>query len=224
MPTAAVLPIKRFDAAKQRLSDELGAGTRAALAAAMFADVLSSLQHSQALEAIIVVSGEPQVHDIVAETGLIAISDHHDKGQSHAARSGLARAAALGCDRAIMVSGDCPLLNPAELDELIAAASTDVVVIPDRHESGTNGLIINPSGPFEPQFGPDSLARHTKQAERRDLSLTIEPIGSLAIDIDTADDLAELIKRLKDSHGSAPRTRGVLRQIERLSGSRQVAA
>ena len=181
-------------------------------------------QHAQALEAIIVVSGEPQVHDIVSETGLIAIADHHDKGQSHAVRSGLARAAALGCDRAIMVSGDCPLLDPAEIDELIGATTADVVIVPDRHESGTNGLIINPSGPFEPQFGPDSLARHTKQAERRELSLSVEPIGSMAIDVDTGDDLAELARLLKDSHGSAPRTRGVLRQIERLGGSRQVAA
>jgi 2-phospho-L-lactate guanylyltransferase len=224
MPTAAVLPIKRFEAAKQRLGDELGAGTRAALAAAMFADVLSSLQHAESLEAIIVISGEPQVHDIASESGLIAISDHHDKGQSHAVRSGLARAAALGCDRAIMVSGDCPLLDPAELDKLITDATADVVIVPDRHQSGTNGLIINPSGPFEPQFGPDSLARHSQQAERRELSMAIAPIGSMAIDIDTPDDLAELARRLKDSHGSAPRTRGVLRQIERLGGSRQVAA
>lgn len=224
MPTAAVLPVKRFEAAKQRLGGELGNGTRAALAAAMFADVLGSLQRCESLEAIIVVSGEAQVHDVVSESGLIAISDHHDKGQSHAVRSGLARAAALGCDRAIMVSGDCPLLDPAELDELIGAAHADVVIVPDRHESGTNGLIINPSGPFEPQFGPDSLARHSKQAERRELSMSIEPLGSMAIDIDTPEDLSELARRLKDSHGSAPRTRGVLRQIERLGVSRQVAA
>ena len=42
MPTAAILPVKRFSQAKQRLQPALGAGSRTALAAAMFADVLSS--------------------------------------------------------------------------------------------------------------------------------------------------------------------------------------
>ena len=215
MATAAILPIKRFDSAKQRLNGRLGAGTRAALAAAMFADVLSSLQRATALDAIVVVSGEQQVQDAAAENGLMLVRDLQDKGQSNAARSGLARAAALGCDRAALIAGGCPLIDPQELDELLDATSADVVIVPDRHESGTNGLILNPSGPFEPQFGPDSLARHLKQAQRRELSCVIEPLASMAIDVDTHDDLAELSHKLESVHGRAQRTLGVLRQIER---------
>ncbi len=224
MPTAAILPIKRFDSAKQRLGRELGGGTRTALAAAMVGDVLSALQRAEALESIVVVSGERQAHDLVIENDLILVQDLHDKGQSHAARSGLARAAALGCDRAVLISGDCPLLDPSELDELLRTASTDVTVVPDRHGTGTNGLVINPSGPFEPQFGPDSLARHTSQAKRRDLSCSVVSVNSIAIDIDNPEDLAELSRELRDSHGRAPRTLGVLRQLERSRPLPPVAA
>lgn len=225
MPTAAILPIKRFDSAKQRLNGKLGTGTRAALAAAMSADVLSALERANSLEAIIVVSGEQQAQDLVAEHGLIGVQDPQDKGQSHATRSGLARAAALGCDRAVMVAGDCPLLDPQELDDLLAStAGADVVIVPDRHEIGTNALIINPSGPFEPQFGPDSLARHTQQAQRRELSHSIERLDSLALDVDTTEDLEELARRLEGIHGRAPRTQGVLRQIHRSRLVPEVAA
>jgi len=223
---AAILPVKRFEAAKQRLGEALGAGSRAALASAMFSDVLGALEQSQMLEAIVVVSGEQAVHDIVAGRDVILIEDTTEKGQSNAARDGLARVAALGLDRAALVPSDCPLLEPSELEELFvwAAGGADVVIVPDRHGTGTNALVVDPSGPFEPQFGPGSLERHVEQAQRRGLACAVERPPSLTIDVDTGDDLIALGIALERSHGHAPRTRGVLRQIERTRGSRSVAA
>jgi 2-phospho-L-lactate/phosphoenolpyruvate guanylyltransferase len=223
---AAILPVKRFDSAKQRLGEALGSGSRAALAAAMFADVLSALERSEMLHAIVVVSGEPEVADIVAGRDVILIGDTAEKGQSNAARAGLARATALGLDRAALVPSDCPLLDPAELEELFvrAAGGADVVVVPDRHGTGTNALVVDPSGPFEPQFGPGSCQRHVDQASSRGLRCSIERPPSLTIDVDTGEDLVALGIALERSHGRAPRTRGVLRQIERTRGSRTVAA
>ena len=223
---AAILPVKRFEAAKQRLGEALGAGSRAALASAMFSDVLGALEQSRMLEAIVVVSGEQAVQDIVAGRDVILIEDTTEKGQSNAARDGLARVAALGLDRAALVPSDCPLLEPSELEELFvrAAGGADVVIVPDRHGTGTNALVVDPSGPFEPQFGPGSLQRHVEQAQRRGLACAVERPPSLTIDVDTGDDLIALGIALERSHGHAPRTRGVLRQIERTRGSRSVAA
>ena len=226
MRPAAILPVKRFQAAKQRLGGTLGAGSRAALAAAMFADVLGALERSRMLQAIVVVSGEREVADIVAGRDVVLIDDTSEKGQSSAARTGLARAAALGVDRAALVPSDCPLLEPTELEELFvrAAGGADVVIVPDRHGVGTNALVIDPAGPFEPQFGPGSRQRHVEQAERRRLRWAVEQPPSLTIDVDTEDDLVALGVALERSHGRAPRTRGVLSQIERTRGSRSVAA
>jgi 2-phospho-L-lactate guanylyltransferase len=223
---AAILPVKRFETAKQRLGETLGSGSRAALAAAMFSDVVGALERSRMLQAIIVVSGEPAVADIVAGHEVILIDDTAEKGQSHAARDGLARAASLGLDRAALVPSDCPLLEPDELEELFvrAAGGADVVIVPDRHGTGTNALVVDPSGPFEPQFGPGSCRRHVEQAEMRKLSYVIERPPSLTIDVDTGDDLVALALALERFHGRAPRTRGVLRQIERTRDSRTVAA
>jgi 2-phospho-L-lactate/phosphoenolpyruvate guanylyltransferase len=223
---AAILPVKSFDAAKQRLGEALGSGSRAALAGAMFSDVLAALERAQMLHAIVVVSGDRKVLDIVAGRDVIVIDDAVEKGQSHAARAGLARAAALGLDRAALVPSDCPLLDPAELEELFvrAAAGVDVVIVPDRHDTGTNALVLDPAGPFEPQFGPGSLKRHVEQASRRSLASAVERPPSLTLDVDTGDDLIALGIALERSHGRAPRTRGVLRQIERTRESRSVAA
>jgi 2-phospho-L-lactate guanylyltransferase len=221
------MPVKGFETAKQRLGEALGAGARSMLAAAMFADVLGALERTELVGAIVVVSGERGVADIVAERDVALVADPVEKGQSHAARSGLARAVALGFERAVLVPSDCPLLEPTELDDLLvraAAGEEAVLIVPDRHDTGTNALVLDPRGPFEPQFGPDSLRRHTEQAERRALTFAVERPPSLTLDVDTGDDLVELAIALEGSHGRAPRTRGVLRQIERTRDSGSVAA
>ena len=78
-----------------------------------------------------------------------------------------------------------------------------MVIVPDRHDTGTNALVVDPSGPFEPQFGPGSRQRHVEQAESRRLSYAIERPASLTIDVDTGDDLVALGVALKRFHGRA---------------------
>ncbi len=218
MATAAILPVKRFDQAKQRLGEALGASTRVALAAAMFGDVLAQIERAACLDEILVVSGEPAVHSLAAEAGATLIDDQAEKGQSQATLAGLARAAAKGYDRALLVPGDCPLVDPAELDLLVrGSADHDVVVVPDRHDQGTNALLLDPSGPFEPKFGPGSLARHLEHAQDKRLRHIVTTVPSLGLDIDTGADLDQLVLALDDVHGRAARTRGVLSQIGRIS-------
>lgn len=218
MGTAAVLPVKRFDDAKQRLKGRFGSGSRIALASAMFADVLRALERSSQVDVVVLVAGEPAIRDLALDHRVLLVPDLVEKGQSHAARSGLARAATLGYERALLVPGDCPLMDPAELDSLIEDAATEaleVVIVPDRHERGTNALLVDPAGSFEPQFGPGSLKRHVEQAKRKGLRHSVERAPSLAIDVDTSEDLEQLGAVLEDLHGRAPRTQGVLRQLER---------
>ena len=216
MATAAILPVKRFGQAKQRLGEELGAATRAMLAAAMFADVLAQTRRAASLDELIVVSGEPEVQRLAREAGATVVDDPSDRGQSPAARAGLARAAACSFDAALLLPGDCPLVDPGELDSLmLAAPEHDVVIVPDRHGTGTNALVLDPSGPFEPRFGPSSCARHVEQAQRRGLAHAVIEVPSLGLDLDTGEDLGQLVAALAETHGRAQRTRGALSQAGR---------
>src|SRR5207253_1885192 len=56
--TAAILPVKRFAVAKQRLGSSMAHSPRARLAAAMVADVLEALAAARSIERIIVVTRE----------------------------------------------------------------------------------------------------------------------------------------------------------------------
>lgn len=214
MPVHAVLPVKRFDAAKQRLAGELPPARRIALARAMAADVLDALRAIPALDDVIVVSGEPAVLELAAAAGVRTLGDD-DSGHSQAAAAGAAAAAAAGADRALLVPGDCPALDPDEIGALLREAppAPAVVVIPDRHGTGTNGLLLAGPRVIEPAFGPGSHARHLALAAAAGAAGTSRPVPSLAFDVDTAEDLAALAAALAERPGRAPRTRAELSRM-----------
>jgi 2-phospho-L-lactate guanylyltransferase len=221
--TAAILPVKSFGAAKQRLGSLLGSGSRHALAQAMFQDVLASLRKVEAIEQIVVVASEPSV-EFAADEQIVLIEDEAREGQSAAATAGIHWAVASGFERVLLVPGDTPLLAAAELDALLANAPEDVVIVPDRHGTGTNGLLLRPPTAIEPSFGPDSLARHVAAAEAAGVSHRVERVSSLMNDVDTADDLAVVAEAIESSRAIAPRTRGALRQLDRAGARLRVSA
>jgi 2-phospho-L-lactate guanylyltransferase len=216
MRTAAILPVKRFPIAKQRLGESVAESLRAKLARAMVGDVLSALRDCPAIDATIVVTCEPAVARAAAYIGATVVEDVAEEGQSGAALLGLARALEDGFERALCVPGDCPTLDPAELIALLEEEIVGVVIVPDRHGSGTNGLLLTPPDAISPSFGPDSRERHERLAGATGANWRVERQASLLLDIDTGADLAVLRERLAGETVRAPRTRAVLeRSTER---------
>lgn len=209
MRTAAILPVKRFSAAKQRLGLSVADSLRADLARAMVGDVLSALRECEAIDTTIVVTCESMVASAARYIGASVVLDETEEGQSAAVSLGLARALEEGLERALCVPGDCPALDPAEL-ELLLSSDGEVVIVPDRHGSGTNGLLLTPPDALAPSFGHDSRARHEQLARDAGVEWRIEQPASLLLDIDTGEDLEVLRERLAGEHVRAPRTRAVL--------------
>jgi 2-phospho-L-lactate/phosphoenolpyruvate guanylyltransferase len=211
MRTAAILPVKRFAAAKRRLGADVEEQLRDALVRTMVADVIDALRATPAIELTIVVTGQPEA---ATRSGLMVVEDRLDEGQSSAAALGVERAMRDGFERVLCVPGDCPALSPSELQELLGAESAgggpEVVIVPDRHGSGTNGLLLAPPDAIAPSFGPGSFERHRSLVLAGGAALRVERPPSLLLDIDTDADLEELRRRLAGSSGGAPRTRALL--------------
>jgi 2-phospho-L-lactate/phosphoenolpyruvate guanylyltransferase len=214
MRTAAILPVKRFSLAKQRLGESVTEQLRLDLARAMVGDVLVALSRCAAIELTIVVTNEPTIGAAAAYTGAIVIADTAESGQSAAVSIGIGRALAEGAERALCIPGDCPALDPDELEVLLRSDHSEVVIIPDRHGTGTNGLLLTPPDVMTPSFGPASRERHSELAVSAGLRSQVEQLSSLRLDIDTGADLAVLRERLAGEVGQAPRTRSVLGMVE----------
>jgi 2-phospho-L-lactate/phosphoenolpyruvate guanylyltransferase len=223
MRTAAILPVKSFAHAKQRLGESVPDPLRLQLARAMVADVLLALTQTRSIERTIVVTREQSVALPARERGVIVLDDVAESGQSAAAALGVQWALAEGIERVLCVPGDCPALDPVELETLLhtdAGAPHEeatVVIVPDRHGTGTNGLLLSPPDAITPSFGPDSCERHRALALAAGVAVRMRRPSSLLLDIDTGADLAALRERLSGLDARAPRTRSVLGQPERTN-------
>jgi len=187
--TVAVLPIKRFDAAKQRLDRE----DRAALMEAMATRALQTLAEA-GVDAAIVVTADPVAERLAREHGAAVVAEPEGLlGHSAAAALGVEAALARGAGRVLLLAGDCPLLTAADVDELLArhdGAGEGVVVLADRHGTGTNGLLLRPPRAISPAFGPGSRIRHERLAAEAALPCVVEHVPAFALDVDTVEDLA----------------------------------
>ena len=216
MRTAAILPVKSFAQAKQRLRHELAPHDRRALVEAMFADSLVALGRVAELERIVVVSGDRVAQRIAGGYGASVVEDE-ERGHNTAATRGIRVLVEDRIERVLLVPGDCPLLSPVDLDSLLNHAADERValIVPDRHGTGTNALLLAPPDVLAPSFGPDSRRRHLADAQAAGVPAEVVELDSLALDIDTPDDLDALQRTLASTHGGAAHTRGMLNQLMR---------
>ncbi len=227
MRTTAIIPVKRFGDAKQRLLEALDRPQRAAIVKAMLTDVLASVTATELVERVIVVTGEGRAERIALAQGrrtavpLEVLRDPTDSGHSPAATLGIVRALSHRAQAVALLPGDCPLLDADELDAALERLGEGtVVVVPDRHETGTNGLLMAPADAIGPAFGEGSMERHRDRAARAGHTAVVERISSLALDLDTPDDLAALTEVLGERPDLAPTTAAELARPAPSGGGR----
>jgi 2-phospho-L-lactate guanylyltransferase len=206
MRATAVVPVKRFALAKSRLAPGIEETRKPDLVAAMVADVLEAIAAARLVERTIVVSQEPRAAELAAAAGADLLSDFDDAGHSAAALAGIAAAEAAGAGCVALLPGDCPLLDPRELDKMLTGVPDRyVAVIPDRHGTGTNALVLAPPNAIEPSFGEGSRERHVAAARAAGIPYGVEELSSLGLDLDTPADIVALTMRV-EMGGGAKRT------------------
>ncbi len=229
MQATVILPVKRFGDAKQRLLSVLDRPQRAALVKAMLTDVLVGATEAREVERVIVVTSEGRAERIAlrharrTKTPIEVFEEPADRGHPEAATLGIVRAKALGASCVALLPGDCPLLDADELDAALERMGPGrVAVVPDRHGTGTNALFMAPPDAIGPAFGPGSCARHSERAERAGYEVAVEPLASLALDVDTSEDLQQMAVALESEPDRAPMTAKALQAIGDIaSGARE---
>lgn len=213
MKTFGILPVKRLDSAHSRLSGLLRPDQRKRLAEATFLDALGKVRQCRTLDETIVVTSDPSVARQSRWLGHLVVEQGEDSGHSAAASAGARAAIELGADRVAMLPTDCPLLDPAELDDRLGRTPRAVLIVPDRAGTGTNVLVLSPADVFQPAFGLDSCARHISLARAAGISFALEALESMAIDLDTPEDMALLRDALLLAPEKALRSAQVLWEL-----------
>lgn len=195
----ALLPVKAPAHAKQRLSGLLTPGQRERLARLMFEEVFDTLCAARGIDRVAVVTSDGTAADHARRAGAMVFAEREQRGHSHSADAAARRAMDLGALTVLMAPIDVPLTTAAEIEELAARArSGGVVIVPSSDGTGTNALLRTPPDVIESRFGPGSFAAHVGQARERGVAIEVARPAGLMFDIDTPEDVAQLLARAPD--------------------------
>lgn len=198
MKPVAVVPVKRFALAKQRLRGYLDERWRQALARAMLEDVLDTLAAVPTLGGVLLVSDEPEAAPLAHRRGMAVLDEAPGGGLNAAVR---AAATHLGRRRSsagerppamLILPADAPGVSRAEIEQLLAfreLVRAPLVLVPAHDRGGTNAMLLDPPDILTPAFGADSFRRHRHAARAAGLHAAVLELPGLALDLDQPCDL-----------------------------------
>jgi 2-phospho-L-lactate guanylyltransferase len=198
----AVLPVKSPRNAKQRLSGFLSAAQRTTLALLLYKQTLDGLCRATGIDRVVVATSEREIADHARSVGAIVFDENEQVSHSVSADAACLRALEMGATTVLLVPIDVPLATPGDFSRLAAAVRPGLVVVPSIDGTGTNALVRTPPDVIQSRFGPGSFRAHMDQASMKGIPAEEFRLQGLMFDIDTPEDVAELLLRAPDCHVS----------------------
>lgn len=203
----ALLPLKDFVNAKQRLSGVLSAAERRRFFHVMVEDVLDVLASHPAIEETLIVSDDPSASLMAEHYGVQCWPESVLTGPTGQRVSGLtevvdaaaARLADRGIESLLVIHGDLPLTSTEAIQSLITShqrefdGATGVSIAPDQISDGSNCMICSPPNVIAFQYGAGSYDKHRAVAAAAGVAVATFEIADLACDIDKPADLKYLL-------------------------------
>ena len=197
MKTFAIVPIKRFENAKTRLSSILDTDDRIRLSLLMLEDTLQILSAVHSLSQLITVSADKRVGEIAVKYGANFLFEEKERGVNSAVALADSYCMKKAADATMVIPHDLPLLDSTDISkacELAENESRCIVICPSLRYDGTNMLLRKPPSIIATFYDADSYNMHVKAAIR--LGIPVKRLFSKALmhDIDTPEDVLEIMK------------------------------
>jgi 2-phospho-L-lactate guanylyltransferase len=206
MKTFAIVPVKRFENAKTRLSSILDIDARIRLSLIMLEDTLQILSVVHLLTQVITVSADKRVEEIALKYGANFLLEEKERGVNSAVALADSYCKKEAAEATIVIPHDLPLLDSTDISracELAENESRCIVICPSLRYDGTNMLLRKPPSIINTFYDADSYNMHIKEAIR--LGIPVKRLFSKAImhDIDTPEDVLEIIKEEEEESVAA---------------------
>ncbi len=196
-----LLPVKDLTRAKQRLSNLFTQAERTEFAWVMlehtFAAVAAVKGSKTRVDGVAVVTLYPPAIALAERYGFEVILEREQISESHSVDFGSRELAARGVESVLRLPLDLPLLQTADIETILqhdTQPAPACVIVPSREGTGTNAILRRPPTLFPSHFGPNSLAKHLAEAEKAGTQCTVIEIPCIALDVDDAADLEQIIE------------------------------
>ena len=194
----AIVPVKPLRRGKSRLAATMTEDERAELNRTLLEHTLRTLTNLKEVEEVLVVSRDSSALALARELGARTVQEDGAPTLNTALKRATVVAQVYASRGVLVIPADLPLLSRSDVTALLERAVDPpvVVIAPDRHEKGTNALLLSPANLIEYDFGGDSFKRHCERAREAGARLEIVKLPSLGLDLDVPEDL-ELIRKIE---------------------------
>jgi 2-phospho-L-lactate guanylyltransferase len=188
----AIIPIGSIDGAKSRLGAVLDAEERRDLAMRLASGTIRAAIATPGIDETIVVTPDDEVRDLAVREGARPLRQR-SRGLNDGLREARADAIAGEADAILVLPIDIPHVSSELLAPVVAkaldASGPLVVIVPDRHDRGTNALLLAPPDVIDFCFGGDSKKAHIEAGSSVPGVDLVVIGGPMTLDIDTPEDL-----------------------------------
>jgi 2-phospho-L-lactate/phosphoenolpyruvate guanylyltransferase len=192
----AVVPVKEFEGAKQRLSPALSPEERRVLATAMLEDVLDAVSAVRELSGVLVVTLDPDATSLASRYGARVVTEGARDGHTGAVSAAAHLLVREGQSGMMTMPGDIPRLSSEEIAATLAAHRTApaFTIVPAHDNLGSNTIVCSPPDAVPLRFGEDSFYPHLDAARAQGIEPLVVRHPGIGMDIDNPVDLVTFLK------------------------------
>jgi len=194
MKAGIIIPVKELRESKARLASILSSTEREELTMVMFSEVIENIRESQLVDEILTVTPDDQVAELGKSLGSSIILEDYSRGVNIAVFKGNEYYIARKFNATLVLPADIPLMAMSDLDRIIELAlDKDVIITPSLNQDGTNALLQRPPGVIDTFYDNDSFTNHLRESIERNLKSFIFRAPSIMLDIDSPQDVLQVI-------------------------------
>jgi len=188
-----IIPVKRLENAKSRLSSLLTNNERKHFCLKMLEDVLRTVKSTKQVHETVVVSKDPMVSQIAKNFEVMYLKERKT-GLNKTVSEAVDWCVEEGATSVLVLPADIPLVMPTDLNRIFALGEkASMVISPSRNGKGTNALLLTPPKVSPTFYGPRSFQRHIEEATKLKISFRRYRSPRIALDIDTVEDFTHFI-------------------------------
>ena len=186
----AIVPIKPLNRSKSRLSPVLNIEQREILSREMLDRTLGILKQVETISDILVVSRDTAALKNIRQYGVQTLQESGAPELNDSLTRATQVVGSWNASAVLIVASDIPLLEVSDIENMIGLAehAPAVVIATDRHQNGTNVMLVSPPGLISYRYGEGSFHRHMEESRARGVEPLLFESPTVALDVDIPED------------------------------------